>query len=259
MSKYVPVEHYNWFWDSNDFGPQETILRNRFNKLYKRYSNSTATDRYLNRRPSNYQSYTKFKDSLSKLRHRLNKLRPGAYNNINDEEIDLDLLEDNIADDTVIYDARASTSGATEVGTGIIEAASGGGSTLLTSGASGSVIPVAGGLSLGLAGAVTTGLIYNKVTKTGIQVPGTNYIGPGNSINSGKPVSGADTDAKEHDIAYSNPVVNVPVVDKIAINKFRDHHIDNPLDIPAVLGDIGLTVKSTVEKHTGQLYPGNYG
>jgi len=65
---------------------------------------------------------------------------------------------------------------------------------------------------VGLAGAMLTAKVTNpfNVVKMGVNavrgkglvLPGTRYIGPGNSLNAGKPKSSADAAAREHDEDY---------------------------------------------------------
>lgn len=112
--------------------------------------------------------------------------------------------------------------------------------------------------TLGTAVGVGAG-VYAYTNTKGATVPGTNNIGPGNEIQEG--TSGADEDAAVHDQLYAHiqsgdiPVEELPDVDQHTINQFGDHFAENPLDIPAGLGYLGLQAKKHTEQHTGLLYP----
>lgn len=106
-------------------------------------------------------------------------------------------------------------------------------------------------------GAVTVAggaALLGKAYKSGIQVPGTNYVGPGNPIDSGAPTSFVDADAREHDISYSRDDTDIAASDTITANKFGDHFIESG-DITGLIGNVGLNIKKNIEGHTGQLYP----
>ncbi len=95
-----------------------------------------------------------------------------------------------------------------------------------------------------------------------LTLPGHNYIGPGNTLDEGKPVSGADEDALKHDTAYSKPDITsdeVREADTQAINDFGDHFADNPFDIGAGLGYLGLKTKKGIESKIGVQYPDTMG
>lgn len=165
------------------------------------------------------------------------------------EQVELNLLDEDPIGEDVLYEAGGEYSATAELAEG--------GGTL--AGVTSTVSPeVAGGIGLGL-GALGAGVVTGLVSKaysTGATVPGTHYIGPGNPIDSGDPVSGADYDARKHDIGYGLDTINVSDLDNTAIVEFGDHFAENNLDAPALLGHLGLKAKQAVEKHTGQLYPG---
>lgn len=137
---------------------------------------------------------------------------------------------------TVPIDAALATGSATTAGLTLETGAALGGATLLAGGA--------------------------YYAHKGLTLPGTNYIGPGNKLEGDLPISGSDADALEHDISYTKPDLSQYDVidsDKHSINRFLDHFVEDPSDIPALIGATGLGIKSAIEKHTGVLYPGGLG
>lgn len=92
-------------------------------------------------------------------------------------------------------------------------------------------------------------------------LPGHKYIGPGNKLLSGKPVSETDKTARRHDFKYhfAKGKADVFRADKEAIKEFGTQK-----GIPATLGKYGLTAKNFVEQKllNQSIYPrftGNYG
>jgi hypothetical protein len=79
--------------------------------------------------------------------------------------------------------------------------------------------------------------------------PGHNYLGPGNDLNSGKPVDVDDLIAQEHDIAYESArnEEDVFVADRIAILRFIFDCIKNK-NWHSAIGAIGLSLKHGFEK-----------
>lgn len=228
----VPPEHYNKYWDRLGLEPkEETRLRKRFNRAYNRFRSGRI-------------SPTEFDQSLERIHGDTEELLFDAANELEayeptGEEIELS----EISYDTPLLDAAEAGSVGAEA-------------TVATGGAATELGTLGAGVTLAAIGAA----IYTKATTAGATVPGTNYIGPGNTLDSGTPVSGADEDARDHDVAYDKGG-DVSEADTLAINQFGDHFADNHFDIPALLGTVGLSAKKAIEKHTGQLYPavGKYG
>lgn len=140
---------------------------------------------------------------------------------------------------------------------GAAATASTGTATAISGAATASTTPIIA-LGAGIIGAATAAGIYKKVSESGVQVPTTKYIGPGNPIDSGHPTSFADADAQQHDIEYSKSNTDIQASDNRAIQKFGDHIAENNLDPSSIIGYSGLQVKKNIEKVTGQLYPSKY-
>lgn len=87
--------------------------------------------------------------------------------------------------------------------------------------------------------------------------PGHNYLGPGNPINNGEPVDYADRVAREHDINYTNAIVDKDIYDADlkAIKKFGTHYITHG-DLPSLTGAVGLGIKTGTERFIGKLLYG---
>jgi len=112
---------------------------------------------------------------------------------------------------------------------------------------------------------------FNVDTKnTGYTLPGTNYEGPGNSVNRGLPRGHADTVAEKHDAQYfdleyryGHGDISQKIFEDEISNSDREaiREFNSGNTFGDVLGKDGLTIKHGVEKVTGQIYPstGNYG
>lgn len=85
--------------------------------------------------------------------------------------------------------------------------------------------------------------------------PGYKYLGPGNKLNSGKPVSKADSVARDHDLSYSvaKSADDIRAADWKAIGDFANSIGEDPFG--GVIGAVGLGAKYGVESLTGVLYP----
>ena len=90
-------------------------------------------------------------------------------------------------------------------------------------------------------------------------------MGPGNSLNRGKPYNNIDSDAKIHDIQYSNAKTKEDIhqSDKEFLQKSGDHIIEGISGqssysdtIGAVLGGSGIGAKHLYDQLTGSIsYP----
>lgn len=100
---------------------------------------------------------------------------------------------------------------------------------------------------------------YNRPIQTGVVLPFSNNIGPGNSIQT--PQTNADAIAAEHDHRYENKE-NIPDADLHAIADFGYEAVygNNPVSQnQAIIGATGLAIKTGVERVVGhQLYPRKY-
>ena len=150
------------------------------------------------------------------------------------------------------------------------------GSTSTTSLSPGSATGVAStavttsGVSLAKAGAVgaVTGLALGNIISSGVTLPGSDYIGPGNPINIDAPRHEADAIAKEHDVAYQrliedariNPHTHrefrerVALLDQAAIDAFHKDYIETG-SFHSLFAKYGLKVKQFAEKRVGSIYP----
>jgi len=98
----------------------------------------------------------------------------------------------------------------------------------------------------------------------GIVLPGSNYIGPGNSLDNGAPQSITDHIAKLHDIAYSkaNNEGDIKAADKEFITDtntvIAEGFDKDPISFgQAVVANVGIRAKAGIESLTGVKYPSN--
>lgn len=98
----------------------------------------------------------------------------------------------------------------------------------------------------------------------GYVVPPFKYLGPGNSLDRGKPYNNIDEDARQHDNEYYSAKSDKDIYnsDTSFISKASDHLIEGISGkgsisdtIGAAIGGIGIGVKHVIEKNTGVLYP----
>lgn len=103
-----------------------------------------------------------------------------------------------------------------------------------------------------------------QAERRGLTVPGYKYLGPGNSLNRGKPNNNIDADAKEHDEAYDKAKTKQEVsqADKRFLSKAGDHLVNaiNQKEsisntVGAAIGVAGIGLKSAIEKYTDVIYP----
>ncbi len=242
LRQYIPEPKYDYYWDRLNIDPDSKLnLRKRFRTAYNKFYKGSINSKQFEKR---LDVVSEQLDTL--LGQDVVEFDAGEDNLQDNGDFELNLPEESIE----LADLSETTpllEGAVDVGT----AAAGVGEVAASSGTTATVL---GGLGAGVIGATAGAAIYNKVTSSGATIPGTKYIGPGNPLDNGDPVSNADEDARQHDIAYSKGG-DVSEPDQLAINQFTDHFVDNPLDIPALAGSIGLRTKQFVEKKTGQIYP----
>lgn len=104
----------------------------------------------------------------------------------------------------------------------------------------------------------------NDYQNSGLTLPYSSYIGPGNSLNLGHPLTEADVAAKQHDLRYAwhsykyskGKITSEEFQKRVetADNQFlRANSWSSLQGFPAILG---IGSKHFVEKLTGQLYPG---
>ncbi len=108
---------------------------------------------------------------------------------------------------------------------------------------------------------VNVELLDNK----GLVVPGSKYIGPGNTLNRGAGTSQVDEDAREHDQSYNTAknFEDIQAADKTFLDKTGDHIAETLTGggtakdfVHGVIGKIGIGVKSNAEKVLGKsVYP----
>lgn len=108
-------------------------------------------------------------------------------------------------------------------------------------------------------------LDIEPLEKQGLVPPPYKYLGPGNSLNRGTPYNNIDSDAKTHDIQYSNAETKEDIhqSDKEFLQKSGDHIVEGISGqgsysdtIGAVVGGTGIGVKHLYDKLTGSIsYP----
>nr|QVW56835.1 MAG: hypothetical protein [Cecropis daurica ambidensovirus] len=128
--------------------------------------------------------------------------------------------------------------------------------------------------TLGTAGTAATGGLIGTTALIGAGItlaskdktlPGTKYLGPGNSLDKGEPTSEVDAHAKSHDIAYSKATNQKDILDadKKSISEFGDHAIEGIAGkdsisntIQGIAGYTGLNIKHGIEKAINKvIYP----
>ena len=95
------------------------------------------------------------------------------------------------------------------------------------------------------------------------RLPFTNFIGPGNTheeLDSLSPVDRADAIAKDHDRTYASGLKTDQEVidsDQHAIEDFFNVFAESSNiqeSVNSLIGGVGLSIKSAIEKKTGVLY-----
>ncbi len=157
-----------------------------------------------------------------------------------------------------------------EVNTGFSETAAlaEGGGFVATSSIPGISTPsIVTGVVLG-AGTVaigtTIGVLSGKSEETDhtppvVSLPEHNYIGPGNSVDSGiAPVDRDDEISQQHDINYNQAKTQQDIqhADDTAIGEFVTDFVDSG-NIHSAIGAIGLGTKRVIESAVGVKYPPN--
>lgn len=93
------------------------------------------------------------------------------------------------------------------------------------------------------------------------RVPFHKYLGPGNTLDEGEPVSNVDYIAREHDTLYEDASSKEAVFnsDNAAIQEFLTEAVssyDPSVVVPALIGAVGLKIKNVFETfHNDAVYP----
>lgn len=183
--------------------------------------------------------------------------RPSGYTPINGSNIELP----NTTSGDIEIPIEEETSFSVDIPevsetTGLLSTA-GSGSVTLGAGAAATGITVGDvGLGVGaVAGAAAAGYLAHKAV-TGLNLPGHHYIGPGNPLEGQIPVDKDDEIAKEHDEAYSKAKTSKDVIeaDQKAIDRFKQDYKENG-NLHSLAGQVGLQIKSAVERRIGVIYP----
>lgn len=103
---------------------------------------------------------------------------------------------------------------------------------------------------------------FEKQAQSGLTLPGSNYIGPGNPLENGPPLTFTDYLAKQHDYAYANAKHSNDVFDADAkfLEDTKTNFLfnGNPIEkAQSAIGHVGILAKNTYEKHFGVKYPSN--
>lgn len=120
------------------------------------------------------------------------------------------------------------------------------------------------GATVGLIGAGILGGVYNTLTSSNeenhkrpiVTLPDHNYLGPGNSIDSGKaPLDKDDLQAYNHDLDYNKAKTSDEV--READREHILNSVDDILtgDIHSAISGAGIAAKYGVESLTGVKYP----
>lgn len=266
----VPKEYYNNFWKDL----RKDVGQERFNKSFKglRKQFRNLFKKFPNVGDFNERGRLAYQTLQHELQDRVIDVR-ALGETVEHEDIELDdLIEpEDIVDNTfeevnldAVPEEGLPLESVTDLGPagGTFEATES--TALLGGGASATASGGGGALTTAVAGGITGSLLLTTAglaasRAKGAVVPGTNNIGPGNEIQPG--TSLADEDAAEHDHLYQKlidqeiPISGLKDVDKYTIDKFGDHFAENNLDVPAILGYVGLQAKQAVEDKTGPLYP----
>lgn len=105
----------------------------------------------------------------------------------------------------------------------------------------------------------------NDYKDSGLTLPFSNYIGPGNSLNLGTPRTHPDHLAKKHDLDYAHASYRL-AKEWITQERFEELieeadaefvNNNNPFTPQGAHAISGISAKQLVEKFTGQLYPGS--
>lgn len=194
--------------------------------------------------------------SINKLRFRNTGISSGL-SEVTEGDLEAVELGEVVASD-VITESTPLLSGATGATTGSSAAAAVGSAI--------SAIPgTAIGATAGIVGAGIIGGIYNTLTsnkgenrhkKPFITLPDHNYLGPGNSVNTGeKPIDKDDLGALNHDLDYNKAKTAEEV--READREHILNSIDDILtgDIHSAISGAGIAAKYGVESLTGVKYP----
>ena len=106
--------------------------------------------------------------------------------------------------------------------------------------------------------------LYNNSKSTGLTLPGSSYIGPGNGLDLGPPRTKADAVAQKHDIRYSDTkwrYDHKQIDKKTAENETIKEDTDAIREffevggVQGQVGALGLTIKQGFEHLIGHQYP----
>lgn len=109
--------------------------------------------------------------------------------------------------------------------------------------------------------------MQNRFKNNGLTLPGSNYIGPGNSLPNGPPLHGPDIDAETHDKEYNIAKSHQEIQESdIKLLSNAGDHIAEGISGKGSISDsiystitgIGIGGKYLTEKLTGPIYPHNF-
>lgn len=103
----------------------------------------------------------------------------------------------------------------------------------------------------------------NNISDIGLTLPGSKYIGPGNSLNLGEPITDADEAAKIHDLTYSfehykysqGEISKEEFENNIRASDFKFIKRLDIFNPQSNWARSGLVAKQLAENLTGQIYP----
>ena len=91
-----------------------------------------------------------------------------------------------------------------------------------------------------------------------VTLPGSRYIGPGNSLDSGRPTNKFDSIAQIHDIEYDQAHSESDIREadvEFLINTYNSEAETPTEQFHKYVGLVGISVKYAVESLTGVIYP----
>lgn len=262
MSRFLPAEHYNWFWNNlKELDPNNRIDLNKFRERYRAFEDRLKSG------PRFYKRLGQLRNSLSNAFNEAGiELSELPANESELSNINRNLIED--PEEIVHFDLQEPTELQPLEYESVTDYGSAGGEFASTLSAAEEGLGAAGAAAAPStaaygAAAGTLGIIGGSVAvigaTRGFTLPGHNYIGPGNDADrEEEPVDTDDQIAQVHDKQYQSAKNQEDIykADEEAIEAF-DKDWQESGNLHSLVGKAGLQIKNTVEKHTGILYPPN--
>jgi len=99
--------------------------------------------------------------------------------------------------------------------------------------------------------------IWDYIIPDGLTLPGSNYIGPGNTLVKGPALSEVDKIAARHDAAYAMAKTekDIEIADAIMINDLKQLDAKGFDNVRKFIAEKGISLKALLEKKFGHKYP----